>query len=77
MLAGLSGNSGTTSTFLPAEDSPAVDHVPLAQCTDLDSVALTTNQRGAIRPAGDQCDAGSVELGLDLVYEDGFEGSGP
>lgn len=42
--------------------SPAIDAVPLADCTDANGVPVPTDQRGVARPQGTACDIGSVEL---------------
>ena len=57
-------------SHLPADTSPAVDHVPQANCLDLPSGFLTEDQRELPRPEDydengtAECDAGSVELQL-------------
>jgi len=47
----------------------AVDGGGSQQCLPLD-------QRGYLRPAGDGCDAGAVEVGAiaDALFGDGFDG---
>ncbi|MFI5043413.1 MAG: beta strand repeat-containing protein [Acidimicrobiales bacterium] len=55
-LGGLDDNGGLTATHLPADTSPVVGLVPIAQCTQ------TVDQRNAPRPAGTGCEAGSVEI---------------
>ena len=60
----------SVNTYLPPSTSPAVEHVPSANCTDVPSGPLTVDQRGSGfgRPVDfdgngvAQCDAGSVEL---------------
>jgi hypothetical protein len=49
-------NGGPGQTVWPAEDSPAIDFIPAAQC------GLTVDQRGAPRNGGLPCDAGAVEV---------------
>ena len=56
-------NGGPTPTDLPAVNSPAIDAVPLAYCTDVFGVPVTTDQRGVSRARGPACDVGSVEVG--------------
>jgi hypothetical protein len=58
---GLDDHGGFTPTMLPVEDAVSVDMVPAASCTDLAGDPLDADQRGEPRPAGDACDAGSVE----------------
>lgn len=81
-LAALAANGGPTQTRLPAATSPAGGVVPAAACT-----VFPIDQRGVARPAGADCEAGSVEIvevsaptctktgtaGNDLL----FGGSGP
>jgi hypothetical protein len=55
-------NGGPTPTDLPALNSPAVNAVPLAYCTDASGATVTTDQRGVSRPQGAACDIGAVEL---------------
>ncbi|HEX5689331.1 MAG TPA: cadherin domain-containing protein, partial [Roseiflexaceae bacterium] len=55
-------NSGTTKSIALQTSSPAVNLVPLADCTDQAGAALGADQRGAGRPYGPACDAGSYEL---------------
>jgi cysteine-rich repeat protein/parallel beta-helix repeat protein len=65
----LADNGGPTPTHALPDGSPAIDLVPIADCTDAASAPLTADQRGFIRPAdgdGDVtalCDAGAVEVG--------------
>ncbi|MBB5206979.1 right-handed parallel beta-helix repeat-containing protein [Chiayiivirga flava] len=71
-LGTLGDHGGPTPTYLPAEDSVAVDRASTAQC-------LATDQRGYARPAGPRCDVGAIETGAvppdmqDVVFGDGFE----
>ncbi|HCL85930.1 MAG TPA: hypothetical protein DIC45_05380 [Comamonadaceae bacterium] len=55
MLEPLADNGGFAPTRLPAPGSPALDMVDCAE------LALPTDQRGAARPQGAQCDVGAVE----------------
>jgi hypothetical protein len=55
-------NSGPTPVNLPAANSPAIDEVPLANCSDVSGNPVPTDQRGVSRPQGSACDAGSVEI---------------
>src|SRR5690606_7901909 len=57
-LGELTDNGGPTLTMLPANDSPAIDAIPEAECS---THSTPTDQRGAPRPAGAGCDIGAVE----------------
>ncbi len=59
---GLQNNAGSTPTIALLPASPAVDAIPVADCTDADGAAITTDQRGISRPRGDGCDIGAFEL---------------
>ncbi len=62
-LQALANNGGSTLTRAPQATSPLVDAIPNAACDP----AVTTDQRGATRPADgdvdgtDECDIGAVE----------------
>ncbi|MDM7855647.1 choice-of-anchor Q domain-containing protein [Cellulomonas alba] len=56
-LGPLADNGGPTPTRLPLGTSPAAGAVPAASCT-----VFTVDQRGVTRPAGTNCEAGSVEI---------------
>lgn len=63
----LKNNGGKTPTHLllilpTPPGNPAIDSVPVANCTDEGGNALTKDQRGSTRPANGNCDAGSVEM---------------
>jgi hypothetical protein len=64
--AGLANNGGPTETIALDSESPAIDAIPLADCTDQSSPPkrITTDQRGAPRPdAGEvYCDIGAYEF---------------
>ena len=63
--AGLQNNGGPTATIALDSESPAIDAIPLADCTDLNSNPIHTDQRGALRP-----DAGEVKVICDIgAYE--------
>lgn len=72
LLASLANNGGFTDTFLPDVASPAVDLVPISDCISATIDVLEFDQRGAFRPDGNFCDAGAVELNLDVIFRDGF-----
>jgi CSLREA domain-containing protein len=69
-LLGLALNGGPTPTnALPGfPGSPAIDRIPLASCTQIDTTPLTTDQRGAPRGFDEdadgiaECDVGAYEL---------------
>ena len=50
-----------TKTFALVSSSPLWSAIPLSDCTDVNSIAVTTDQRGASRPQGAACDMGSFE----------------
>jgi hypothetical protein len=60
---GLTNNGGPTQTIALAGDSPAIDVIPLADCTDQGGDRLRTDQRGFPRPDTDErvCDIGAFE----------------
>ena len=60
--AGLQSNGGPTQTIALLANSPAVDAVPVASCTNMTGAPLTTDQRGVTRPQGEACDIGAFEL---------------
>jgi HYR domain/Right handed beta helix region/PKD domain len=62
LLGPLANNGGPTPTHMPLCNSPAIDAVPLADSTDVNSVPITTDQRGISRPQGAGSDIGAVEL---------------
>ncbi len=70
LLGPLVDNGGFTNTFLPAENSPAIDAGDGIFCAGED-------QRNQARPVGASCDIGSIEMGvsapLDVIFKDGFD----
>ncbi len=58
----LSNNGGPTQTYALTEQSPAVEGVPLADCTDLDGHPLQIDQRSVPRPQQSLCDIGAYEF---------------
>jgi predicted outer membrane repeat protein len=60
---GLVDNNGPTRTIALLADSPAIDAVPLAVCTDQNGKPIMIDQRGKPRPARghDACDSGAYE----------------
>jgi fibronectin-binding autotransporter adhesin len=59
---GLQNNGGPTQTIALLPGSPAVDHIPVADCTDANGNRVKTDQRGIKRPRGAACDVGAFEL---------------
>jgi len=57
-------NGGPTPTIALLPSSPAIDHTPLANCTDTEGNPITTDQRGVPRPQGTGCDIGAFEFSL-------------
>lgn len=67
MLGTLADNGGPTMTFLPMAGSPAIDGgqncvLDLTCATNNPPQAVTTDQRGVMRPSGTAVDIGSVEV---------------
>ena len=63
----LAGNGGPTQTHALLSGSPAIDAVPLADCTDADGNPITTDQRGVARPQGTACDIGAYEVEAEIT----------
>ena len=61
---GLKNNGGPTQTIALDSESPAIDAIPLADCTDQNSNPIHTDQRGALRPDPGEvvCDIGAYEF---------------
>ena len=55
-LGPLGSDGGTTLTHLPAAESPLGGLIPAADCPE------PVDQRGVVRPQGDGCEPGSVEV---------------
>jgi len=62
LLGPLADNGGPTMTHALLSGSPAIDAVPASNCVDAGGQALTTDQRGIVRPQGPACDIGSFEV---------------
>jgi hypothetical protein len=62
--AGLANNGGPTATIALDSESPAIDAIPVADCTDQNSNPIHTDQRGALRPDPGEvvCDIGAYEF---------------
>ena len=70
--AGLASNGGTTQTIALLPGSPAMNAVPIADCTDAQDNPLLIDQRGFLRPVGSGCEIGAWELN-DRIFSAGFE----
>lgn len=70
--AGLASNGGTTQTIALLHDSPAMNAVPIADCTDAQDQPLLIDQRGNVRPVGSGCEIGAWELN-DRIFSASFE----
>jgi hypothetical protein len=62
LLAPIADNGGPSPTYLLPPGSPAIDAVPLSNCTDISGNPVVADQRGVARPQGTACDIGSVEV---------------
>jgi predicted outer membrane repeat protein len=60
--AGLNNNGGPTQTIALLPGSPAIDVIPVANCTDTTGTPVTTDQRGVARPQGTACSIGAFEF---------------
>lgn len=60
-VGALGDHGGLAPTLVPGAGAVSIDVVPAESCTDLAGDPLGEDQRGAARPAGEGCDAGSVE----------------
>jgi CSLREA domain-containing protein len=73
----LQDNGGPTPTHALLPGSEAIDSTTLQGCVDQNVAPLTTDQRGAPRVAGAQCDVGAFEYGAtppsDLIFKNGFD----
>ena len=61
MLGPLAANGAQNMTHALLDASPAIDGVPVLNCTDAAGVALTFDERGVGRPQGTACDMGAFE----------------
>ncbi|HEX5124799.1 MAG TPA: choice-of-anchor Q domain-containing protein [Rhodanobacteraceae bacterium] len=70
-LMELGDYGGPSLTQPPASDSAAVDHIPVDACAP----NPRWDERSALRPIGDACDSGAVELGgvVDFILGNSFE----
>ncbi len=65
-LGPLTNNGGPTPTHALPGGSPAIDAIPIADCKTINVQLITTDQRGALRPAGSGCDIGAFEFNGNL-----------
>ncbi len=68
LLGPLQDNGGATPTILPEPGSAALDAIAPQDCTQ------ALDQRGVTRPQGAGCDVGAVEVAVDAIFVDGFDG---
>jgi hypothetical protein len=61
-LGPLSNNGGSTSTHPLVSGSPALDAIPVSDCTNVAGTPILFDQRGISRPQGARCDIGAYEL---------------
>ncbi len=66
-LGSLGDNGGPSQTEALEAGSPAIGGGNPSGCTDLAGDALTTDERGALRPAGSACDIGAYQVALPVV----------
>jgi len=77
-LGGLADNGGPTETVALLAGSEAIDAVAAGECTDVDALAVGTDQRGIGRPQdgdGDgtaRCDAGAFERAPGVIAVPGL-----
>ena len=55
-------NGGLTQTIALLPESPAVNRIPVAACTNAEGRRIDSDQRGIPRPQGAACDTGAFEL---------------
>ena len=70
LLGDLANNGGPTQTVALLSGVNAIDGG--SNCVDQSGAALTTDQRGYLRPFGLRCDAGAYEYS-DIVFRNGFQ----
>ena len=61
LLGSLAANGGPTMTHALLAGSPALNAVPLTNCTTTAGTPLAIDQRGTARPQGPACDIGAFE----------------
>ena len=65
-LGPLTNNGGPTPTHALLSGSPAIDVVPLVDCSTIAGAPVSTDQRGFGRPVGTNCDIGAYEHNTNL-----------
>lgn len=73
-LGPVSNNGGPAPTRLPLPGSPLIDAIPVASCQADGAAGIATDERGVIRPQGNGCDIGAVEVIPALVVTPRFTG---
>jgi hypothetical protein len=69
-VGALASNGGPTQTRLPTATSALLNFIPIPSCSGGDTLAgfaVTTDQRGILRPQATGCEVGSVEVVFELV----------
>ena len=61
LMGPLQDYGGATLTHALLPGSPAIDVIPVVDCTDPGGNPITTDQRGVARPQGSGCDIGAFE----------------
>jgi hypothetical protein len=67
LLGPLQDNGGPTETHALLPDSPAIDAIPVADCTDDAGDPILVDQRGVPRPQSIACDIGAYEFELPTI----------
>ena len=67
LLGALTNNGGPAQTEALGAGSPAIRGGNPSGCTNLSGDAVTTDERGALRPAGSACDIGAYQVALPAV----------
>ena len=65
MLSGLRNNNNTVHhNLIPIESNPAIDSIPIQDCTDQENPAnpIEIDQSGIVRPVNFNCDSGASEF---------------
>ena len=60
--SGLANNGGPTETVALVAGTPALNAIPVSDCTDTNGNPVTRDQRGVPRPQGPACDIGAFEF---------------
>ena len=74
-LGPLTNNGGATSTRALLSGSPAINAIPVVDCTNVVGITILSDQRGTLRPFGAGCDIGAYEFGDSLVSRWQAEGN--